>query len=230
MADGPGVGARYAGLVITRRRALLAAASGLGAHLVATRHAHAATAPPPIVVPLGLAIAPRGDATTGDDLLPVVDGAFLAAQLAAANEVFADHHVRFVEHVARRTLPASARRLETRGDRDALAGSMVRDVVNVFLVESLRDVDDPSRFRMGVCWRKLTDTSKRYVIVAASAAPTVLAHELGHFLGNGHVATRNNLMSYDRDGGKVFLDAGQGRTARTTARRLVAAKALASIR
>lgn len=215
--------------MITRRRVLLAAASGLGAQLVGTPGARAATPPAPVVVPIGVAIAPRGDAPTGDDLLPVVDAAFVAAQLAAANEVFAEHHVRFVEHVTSRALPPSTRRLETRADRDALAASMVGAVVNVFLVESLRDVDDPSRYRMGVCWRKLTDTSKRYVIVAASAAPTVLAHELGHFLGNGHSTVKNNLMSYDRDGGKVFLDAGQGRTARATARRLIASRVLAAI-
>ena len=37
--------------------------------------------------------------------------------------------------------------------------------------------------------------------------PTTLAHELGHFLGNGHAYVKNNLMSYERDGGEVFLDA-----------------------
>jgi hypothetical protein len=47
------------------------------------------------------------------------------------------------------------------------------------------------------------------VIVAASALPSTLAHELGHFFGNGHSAVKNNLMSYDRDGGAVFLDATQ---------------------
>lgn len=214
--------------MVTRRRILLAAASGLGAHLVVARGALGAEPPPPVTVPLGFARAPRAEARDGA-VPPIVDDTFVAAQLAAANEVFAEHHVRFVEHVPSRALPPTARRLETRGDRDALAASMVGAVVNVFFVESLRDVDDPSRYRMGVCWRKLADTSKRYVIVAASAAPTVLAHELGHFLGNGHSTVKNNLMSYDRDGGAVFLDAAQGRTARATARRLIAAGALATV-
>jgi hypothetical protein len=37
----------------------------------------------------------------------------------------------------------------------------------------------------------------------------VLAHELGHFFGNGHSDVADNLMSYTRTGGRVFLDDAQ---------------------
>ena len=54
----------------------------------------------------------------------------------------------------------------------------------------------------------------------------VMVTLLGHFLGNPHSYVKNNLMSYDRDGGKVFLDDAQGQKARKTARALFASKEL----
>jgi hypothetical protein len=125
--------------------------------------------------------------------------------------------------------PRAQRKLETRADRDALADAMQPGVANVFVVASLRDVDTPALMRMGVCWRKLSNLAKRYVIVASSAMPTTLAHELGHFLGNGHAYVKNNLMSYERDGGKVFLDVAQARRSRTTAARLLSARELVRV-
>jgi hypothetical protein len=182
-----------------------------------------------IAVPIVIAVAVRKLDDKGKQRLePVVTRAFVEAQLEAANEVFKPHGLRFFERDAASTLPESAARLETSADRDALASSMVSGVANVYFVESLRDVDDPKLYRMGVCWRKLSNLKKKYVIVAASAQPTTLAHELGHYLGNPHSFVKNNLMSYDRDGGKVFLDDAQGQRARKTARGLFASKELAS--
>jgi hypothetical protein len=68
---------------------------------------------------------------------------------------------------------------------------------------------------------------QRYVIVSSAARETTLAHELGHFLGNPHSFVKNNLMSYERDGGQVFLDESQGAISRKTARLLFAKKELA---
>lgn len=80
---------------------------------------------------------------------------------------------------------------------------------------------------MGVAWRCLRDLEKKYVLVAAYAREMVLAHELGHFLGNPHSNVKNNLMSYDHDEhGLVFIDGTQARVARATARQLFAKKKL----
>lgn len=216
----------------TRRSILLG--SGAGLVSLATRtspgHARESESAKEIVVPVAIAVAQRSVELDGErKLVPVVAPGFVTAQLYEANEVFGEHGLRFVEHVGRRTLPETAARLETRADRDALADAMQPGVANVYFVESLRDVDTPSLMRMGVCWRKLSNLAKRYVIVASSAMPTTLAHELGHFLGNGHAYVKNNLMSYERDGGRVFLDAAQARRSRTTAARLLSTKELVRV-
>jgi hypothetical protein len=52
--------------------------------------------------------------------------------------------------------------------------------------------------------------------------PTVLAHEMGHYFGNGHSGTLDNLMSYERTGGPVFLDPAQGRVIQASARQAFA--------
>src|SRR5258708_18430245 len=103
------------------------------------------------------------------------------------------------------TLDAKFRDVDTRADRDALAANVVAREITVFFVGSLRDVDDPKNYRMGVTWRKLTDLKIHYIIVSAAARPTTMAHELGHFFGLDHTYVKNNLMSYDRDGGPVSI-------------------------
>ena len=49
-----------------------------------------------------------------------------------------------------------------------------------------------------------------------------MAHELGHFFGNPHSSTPNNVMSYNRTGAEVFFDDAQMRTIRVWAKRHVA--------
>lgn len=213
-----------------RRRALLqAGAAGLGSAVfsLVPGYAWAGEDVPEIVVPLAMGVAQRTIEKDGKPALePVVARAFVDEQLQQANTIFGDWKIRFVEAEKSRALDAKHARLESRADRDALAASMLAGVINVFFVESLRDVDDPKGFRMGVTWRKLSNLKKKYVIVAASAKKSTMAHELGHFLGNDHSSVKNNLMSYDRDGGKVFLDATQGAKARRTASALLASKQL----
>ncbi len=202
-------------------------AGGIAASVAATRVARAGQEPKPIVVPVGVAIAERevevdGKKTTA----PVVPRSFVDDQLARANEIFEPYAISFALRGELRAADKKLAVLETRADRDAVCEAMVKGVANLFFVTSLRDVDDPSRHRMGVTWRKLTNLKKKVVIVAASALPTTLAHELGHYLGNDHTSVKNNLMSYDRDGAKVFLDATQGAKARKTAMGLFATKEL----
>jgi hypothetical protein len=191
----------------------------------APSHAHAketksATTPLP-TIGLHVAIAVEGDK-------PVRDPAWIAEQVGEAARLFGAFGVHFVQASDAR-LPASAAHLETRDDRDALAPFAVSAEVNVMVVGSLRDVDDPSRLRMGVHWRDRKAPSKHYVIVAADARKATLAHELGHFFGNGHSTVVDNLMSYERSGADVFLDPGQIQRIRSFAKMYLASKELVAI-
>jgi hypothetical protein len=162
----------------------------------------------------GLAIA------VGEDLgAPVRSEAWVEEQIAAAERLFGPIGVHF-RWTIRTRLPDKHLAMETRADRDGLADLLEPSAINVMIVQSLRDVDDPSLYRMGVCWRRRD--GKPYLIVSASARPTVLAHELGHFFGNPHSTTPNNVMSYVRTDGEVFFDAAQIATIRRSARQHVA--------
>jgi|SRR5580692_61986 hypothetical protein len=180
-------------------------------------------------LPLALHVARSGDH-------PVVDAAWIETEIAIAEQIFSVHGVHF-KKVTERALevpdssapPANSphARLESRADRDALASELDAKVVNVFLVESLRDVDDPSLYRMGVYWQNRAHPEQRYVIVVADAKPSVLAHELGHYFGNPHSPVVNNLMSYHRSGDAIFLDDAQGRIIQRSARTFLANHTLA---
>ena len=122
-------------------------------------------------------------------------------------------------------MPAAHAELETRADRHALARFMRPRAINWFVVASLRDVDEPSRFRQGVHWRprlRGAPGGAHFVIVSAIAGPTVLAHELGHFFGNPHSTVPGNLMSYDRGEGPPVLDAVQRQRIAARAREMLA--------
>lgn len=151
----------------------------------------------------------------------VAERPWIDDQVEWANRIFEPAGVSF-ETVRTETLPAEHARLETRRDRHALGARMADDVINVFVVASLRDVDDPSRYRMGVHWRPRGYPGKHLVIVTADAGATVLAHELGHFFGNRrHSGTPGNIMSYERGDGPPFFDAAQIRVIRRHARRFL---------
>lgn len=146
----------------------------------------------------------------------VADEAFIAAQLARANRIFAPYGVGFAI-AGRAPLPAPHARMETRADRDALGAYVKPGVIDLFLVQSLRDVDEPERMRKGVHWHSRSHAPAHYVILSAIAPDFVLAHELGHFLGNPrHSDTPDNLMSYEHAGGTLFLDPAQLRRMRRT--------------
>ncbi|MCA9526361.1 MAG: hypothetical protein KC549_08715 [Myxococcales bacterium] len=156
---------------------------------------------------------------------PVVEPAWLDAQLAQANAIFADHGVQLVRQ-AIVPLPEEHALLEDRADRNALGARLQPRVINAFIVASLRDVDDPTRLRQGVHWRpygRKADARgrvKHLVIVAAYARPTVLAHELGHFFDNPqHSTVPGNIMSYQRGETLPVLDARQSRRMQGAARR-----------
>ena len=138
---------------------------------------------------------------------PVARPEWLAAELDAARALFTPFGVRFTQ-AAGAPLDASLAHMETRTDRNALATHMAPHVIDVFVVDSLRDVDDTSQMRRGVHWH--APSGAHYLILVASAPTTVLAHELGHYFGNPHSQVVDNVMSYERTGAPVFFDADQG--------------------
>ena len=141
---------------------------------------------------------------------PVVDRAFVGRQLASANRIFAPYAVQFV--LQEFCVGPAPTKLSSRRDRDRLADAVRPRVINWFVVASLRDVDEPSRMRRGVHWHRRDDPDVHYVIVAAYAQAGVLAHELGHFLGNrAHSKRVGNLMSYDWRTDTPVLDRTQQR-------------------
>lgn len=148
----------------------------------------------------------------------VVDDAWMGAQIDEANRLFAPIGARF-RWTLEKPLPDPHSELHTRADRDALTPLGEPRVIDVFLVRALEDVDEPGRYRMGVCWTGRG--GRRLIILSRTARPTVLAHELGHFFGNPHSAVQDNLMSYTRTGAAVFLDDKQGATIRTFASRFL---------
>lgn len=165
---------------------------------------------PPL--PLSIAVAVDGDGQ------PVVDDCLVATQVRQARRLLKPHGIE-VRWTERRELPRGHARLEDADDRDDLAVFHQKKVINVMIVERLRDKDDPKKFRMGVRWRLRRDLRKDYIIVAASAVPTVLTHELGHFFGNGHSQVVDNVMSYKRENpDRIAFDERQGAKMRATVR------------
>jgi hypothetical protein len=157
------------------------------------------------------------------DGVPVRDDAWIDAELARAEELFGPHGVH-VKRASRRAMGDEHTRMVTRADRDGLAPLVQPGVINVFVVESLKDVDEADRMRFGVHWRLLSRPTTRYVILSSAAPVTVLAHELGHYFGNPHSAVPDNVMSYVRTGAEIFFDAAQIATIRRTARSIIATK------
>lgn len=163
-----------------------------------------------VVAALWLApLAQAGEAVTLPlvaHVAPDTPAAFVAEQLARANEIYAPYGVSFVVDKTVE-LPGQHAALETRADRDALGAYVQRGAIDWFVVRSLRDVDDPSQMRRGVHWRSETHPGARYVIVSSIAGASTLAHELGHYLGNHkHSETPGNLMSYLPGEGLPVLD------------------------
>lgn len=194
---------------------LVVATLGLAAALVPGYAGSERSAPLP-VLPISFAVAEV-------DGRPVVDDAWLETRLEWTNKVFGTRRIAFAA-VASRALGQEHARLETRADRDALGPEVRGQVINCFVVESLRDVDDPSQMRRGVHWRPRGGPAGRhYVILSSIAGPTVLAHELGHFFGNPrHSEVPGNIMSYAHGQGIPVFDDRQARTVMAFARRFLA--------
>jgi hypothetical protein len=162
-----------------------------------------------------------------EDGAKVASSSWLDAQIAEANRLFAPNGVRFRWTLAL-DLADRHRELHSRDDRDALSLLAEPGTVDVFVVSALEDVDEPGRYRMGVCWTARSD-KKRYIVLASHAHRTVLAHELGHFFGNPHSPVADNVMSYTRTGAPVFFDDAQSARVRALARRFLASGRLVDV-
>jgi hypothetical protein len=159
-----------------------------------------------VLLPIKLHVVREGAAK-------VVTDAFLEQELARANEIYAPYGVAFavVESVE---LPAEHAALDTREQRDALGAYVQRGAIDCFVVRALRDVDAPERMRRGVHWHvRSRQGTPHFVILSSIAGADVLAHELGHYLGNPkHSETPGNLLSYTRSPDALpFLDTNQVR-------------------
>lgn len=149
---------------------------------------------------LSIAIASKDGAHVRDD-------AWVLAQIASANELFAPAGVGF-RWTLEKPLADDHAAMRTRADRDALADLTEKaGVVDVFLVSELEDVDQAGRMRKGVAWTG--PGGKRYVVLSAAAPIGVLAHELGHMFGNAHTKAEDNVMSYLRTGDPTSFDDAQ---------------------
>jgi hypothetical protein len=168
---------------------------------------------------------PLSIAVAEEDGRPVADESWVLAQVDQANALFTPHGVDFRRSSAR-TLAHELAHVETRSDRDALGDQVEAGAINVFVVASLRDVDEPDRYRRGVCWQSTRNGKKRFLILSVISRPTVLAHELGHFFGNPHSTVVDNVMSYDHRTDSIFFDDAQGRRIRWFATKYIATKTI----
>jgi hypothetical protein len=182
-----------------RRSAPRAVLGALAVTLALTTSRSAKATPPPhVTFPISIDVAL-------EDGVPAKDDAWISAQIDQANELYDPLGVRF-RWTLRREMDDSHAQIHTRADRDALAPLVEKSVIDVFVVAALEDVDEPGRYRKGVAWTS-KPTGARFIILSGAAPPKVLAHELGHFFGNGHTDVPDNLMSYTRTpGGTVFLN------------------------
>lgn len=180
----------------------------------------AEAAPLDVTFPISIAVAV-------EDGTPARDDSWIANQIEDANELYAPTGVRF-RWTLRREIPSAHAQIHTRADRDALAPLVEKNVIDVFVVAALEDVDEPGRYRKGVAWTS-KPTNKRFLILSGAAFRTVLAHELGHFFGNAHTVVPDNLMSYVRTGAQVFLDDAQVERVQSFAERFLASGRLADV-
>lgn len=163
-----------------------------------------------------------------EDERAVVTEDFLQERLRRANEIFAPYAIAFEETSERPRIDARHASIERRADRDALAAYAIGQVIHCFVVRGLVDVDEPPMVRRGVHWH--APGGRHYVILSSIGGPDVLAHELGHFLGNpSHSQVAGNLMSYQHTDVLPFLDSAQVARMRSALRRLLAAGELRAL-
>ncbi|MDC0747979.1 hypothetical protein POL67_42005 [Polyangium sp. rjm3] len=122
------------------RRAILSSGLVFAGSLLVSRRAFAKKPEkdPIPALPLSFAVAE-------EDGVAVQNETWIAEQITEATRLFTPIGVT-LRKASARVLPPALARLETRADRDALAAHLEAKRINVMIVASLRDVDDPKLF------------------------------------------------------------------------------------
>jgi hypothetical protein len=124
--------------------------------------------------------------------------AWLAEQVREANRHFAPAGLAFSVSTVQALAPGHAH-VRDADARDAIgAKRTAKGRVDVFVVSSLSDIDEPGEIR-GVHWRRRNATEQRFIILSAIAGPFVLAHELGHWFSLPHSTSPASIMNKARD-------------------------------
>ena len=156
--------------------------------LVARCPEDAGAASQPASRPAGPASAP---------LQPVRPRAWVEGLLRAAAEVFGPHGITLEPRIEE--FQPERCELEGRAQRDAVARHVTMDGhATVLVVRRVPDLAVPDYDLQGVHWRPVGDrelSSRHYVLLAAKAQGTVMAHELCHYFGLPHYKRGGNLMT-----------------------------------
>ncbi len=139
---------------------------------------------------------------------PIASETQVRELIAAVNQSYAGSDVCFVVQAIRSD--DGVAELVTYRHRRAFRRSLVTRAINVFLVHSIKDpsTSESTARALARVGRKASGwlagaeipaprrKPSRYLIVTFSSGALTLAHELGHFLGEGHHKDPANLMSY----------------------------------
>lgn len=169
------------------------------ATLLAAPPCQAGKPPKPLApLPLRLRILVADCANGTKKLTPVQTKSWIEDHVAAATRILGAHAIQVSATYGRFTPQRCT--LISRAHRHRQAGFARMDgTVTVLVFARIRDVDDPAYELAGVHWRYVgrqrSLRRRRWVFLTSVAEPPVLAHELGHFLGQQHDTRGGNIMT-----------------------------------
>ncbi|WP_157068570.1 hypothetical protein [Sandaracinus amylolyticus] len=166
-------------------------------------------APPPRTFALRVHVPPSS-----------VDDAFVDARVAIANALFAPARVQFAVD-ARVVLQPSRAIVRSALDVVQLAEIVDATRIDVIVVRDLRIREGDGT--VGFCVPRVGRIDP-FVLITEHAGEETLAHELGHYFGNGHSSTPGNVMwpYVGRGIGAQFFDGSQIAIIDARARRFAA--------